>query len=180
MSEQSPGAPGQPPAGHGAAPAGGTAPDAEHRPQFDILRIYTKDTSLETPSSPQIFQHEWQPDLKVEFDVLPVRLDEGRDEYEVNLRVTVTCTCGSETAFITEVNQAGIFLVRNMPPETAEYLFGATIPTILFPYAREHISSLVTRSTFPPLNLAPVNFDMMFRAKKAQVARQQQDPPPAA
>ncbi|MDI4702819.1 protein-export chaperone SecB, partial [Salmonella enterica subsp. enterica serovar Cerro] len=32
----------------------------------------------------------------------------------------------------------------------------------LFPYARECITSLVSRGTFPQLNLAPVNFDALF------------------
>lgn len=143
---------------------------SQNQPQFDILRIYSKDTSLETPGTPAIFQHEWKPELKVEFDSTPNKLDEG--QYEVTLRITVTCTSGSDTAFICEVNQSGIFLIRNLPDETVEYLLGASIPNILFPYARENISNLVSRATFPQLNLAPINFDAIFRSKKAKEAQQ--------
>lgn len=36
------------------------------------------------------------------------------------------------------------------------------MPKYAFPYARELISNLVNRGTFPALNLSPVNFDALF------------------
>ncbi len=42
------------------------------------------------------------------------------------------------------------------------HCLGAFCPNILFPYARETISSLVVKGTFPQLNLAPINFDALF------------------
>ncbi|MCJ8269237.1 MAG: protein-export chaperone SecB, partial [Psychrosphaera sp.] len=48
---------------------------------------------------------------------------------------------------------------------------GSFCPNILFPYAREAISNLVNRATFPQLNLAPVNFDALF----AQYVQQRQE-----
>ena len=42
------------------------------------------------------------------------------------------------------------------------HCLGAYCPNILFPYARECITSMVSRGTFPQLNLAPVNFDALF------------------
>ncbi len=143
------------------------------QPQFDIVRVYSKDSSLETPNSPAIFQKEWKPQLKIEFDSNTKTLE--NDQYEVSLRVTATCTIEDTTAFICEVNQAAIFIVKNVPADTLEYLLGATAPNILFPYAREHISNLVSRATFPQLNLAPLNFEAIYRAKKAQEAEQKQE-----
>ncbi len=43
-----------------------------------------------------------------------------------------------------------------------DHCLGAYCPNILFPYARECITSQVSRGTFPQLNLAPVNFDALF------------------
>ena len=45
---------------------------------------------------------------------------------------------------------------------------------MLFPYARETISNLVNRGTFPPLNLAPVNFDAIFAAYVQKRQEEQQ------
>ena len=93
------------------------------------------------------------------------------------MRVTVTCTNDDKPAFICEVHQAGLFLLRNLGPEAADYLLSATAPNILFPYAREHISSMISRASFPVLNLRPINFEALYRARKleqAQKAQQEQ------
>ena len=109
---------------------------------FQIQRIYTKDISFEAPNAPHVFQKDWQPEVKLDLDTASTQLAD--DVYEVVLRVTVTASLGEETAFLCEVQQ------------------GAYCPNILFPYARECITSMVSRGTFPQLNLAPVNFDALF------------------
>ena len=113
-----------------------------------------------------------QDELKVEFDSKTTKITD--DQYEVCLRVTVTCKNGEHTAFLCEVNQAGVFMLRNLSAEAMDYLLGATAPNVLFPYAREFISSLVARATFPQLNLSPINFEALYRARKAQQAQEAQ------
>lgn len=140
------------------------------RPLFDLIRVYAKDSSLETPRSPMVFQSQWKPELQVKFDTKTNKIAD--DQFEVTLRITVTCKNDGEVAFICEVTQAGVFLLRNIPSEACEFLLGGTAPNILFPYAREFISSLVSRATFPQLNLAPINFEALFRARKSQQDQQ--------
>jgi len=139
-----------------------------NQPMFDIIRMYSKDCSLETPNVPQIFTKEWKPEIKVDFDAKPQKIADSN--YEVDLRVTVTCKIGEDVAFICEVHQAGMFLINNFDDATMQYLLGGVAPNILFPYAREHIASLVNRATFPPLNLRPINFEAMYRAHQAHMA----------
>jgi len=127
---------------------------------FQIQRVYTKDISFEAPNAPQIFQKEWEPDVKLDLDTASTQLSEGI--YEVVLRVTVTATVGEDTAFLCEVQQAGIFTISGIEGSQMAHCLGAYCPNILFPYARECISALVSRGTFPQLNLAPVNFDALF------------------
>ena len=129
-------------------------------PQFAIQRIYTKDISFETPNSPAIFQKEWTPEVKLDLDTRSTRLDEG--VFEVVLGLTVTATIGDETAFLCEVQQAGIFTITAVEEGQLAHMLGAFCPNTLFPYAREAVSNLVNRGTFPQLNLAPVNFDALF------------------
>lgn len=139
----------------------------ENQPAFELLRIYSKDCSLETPNVPKVFTQEWKPEIKVDFDTKNSKVSE--DNFEVDLRVTVTCKLGEETAFICEVHQAAIVLIKNVDKATSDFLLLGVTPNILFPYAREHISSLVNRGTFPPLNLQPINFEAMYRARQAQL-----------
>lgn len=127
---------------------------------FQIQRIYTKDISFETPSAPNIFQQEWQPEVKLDLDTSSSEL--AAHVYEVILRVTVTASVAEETAFLCEVQQAGIFSIDGIEESQMAHCLGAYCPNILFPYARECITNLVGRGTFPQLNLAPVNFDALF------------------
>lgn len=127
---------------------------------FQIQRVYTKDISFEAPNAPQVFQKEWMPEVKLDLDTASNLLAEN--VYEVVLRVTVTATMQGETAFLCEVQQAGIFTVGGIEGTQLAHCLGAYCPNILFPFARECITNMVSRGTFPQLNLAPVNFDTLF------------------
>ncbi|MCJ8320125.1 MAG: protein-export chaperone SecB [Colwellia sp.] len=143
-------------------------------PQFAIQRVYTKDVSFETPNSPAIFQKDWQPEIKLDLDTSSNKLADNT--YEVVLAVTVTASIEGQTAFLAEVQQAGIFTIGNLPENALAHTIGSFCPTTLFPYARESIANLVNRGSFPQLNLAPVNFEALFasyvkqRAAKAESA----------
>lgn len=151
----------------------GAAKGEQQQPQFAIQRIFVKDVSFEAPNAPEVFRKEWTPSLNVDMNVSNRKLDEG--VYEVTLTLTAKNTVGEETAFLCEVAQAGIFTVsEEMPEPNKAHTLGAFCPNILFPYARETISSLVTRGTFPQLNLAPVNFDAVFAQHVQQQQSQQQ------
>lgn len=145
---------------------------ASQQPAFHIQRIYTKDISFETPNSPMIFTKEWKPEVKLDIDTR-TEVIEGTS-HEVVLKITVTAMLGEETAFLCEVHQAGIFTIGEMPEQQKAHLIGSFCPTTLFPYARECVSNLVNRGTFPALNLAPVNFDAIFAAYMQKRAEQQQ------
>lgn len=143
-------------------------------PQFSVQRIYVKDMSFETPNSPEIFTKEWNPDIKLDLDNKSVKLEEG--VYETTLQLTVTATVGDQTAFLCEVHQAGIFTMGNMNEGQIAHSLGVICPNTLFPYAREAVSNLVNRGTFPALNLAPVNFEALFAqyVQRAQAEAQAQ------
>tara|TARA_B100000767_G_C19583423_1_gene458307 strand:- start:248 stop:760 length:513 start_codon:yes stop_codon:yes gene_type:complete len=154
-------------------PAEGSAEKAS--PQFSIQRVYTKDISFETPNSPAIFQKDWQPEIKLDLDTRSAKLADNT--YEVTLSMTVTATVESQTAFLAEVQQAGIFTIGNLAEAQLAHTIGAFCPTTLFPYAREAVASLVSRGSFPQINLAPVNFEALFasyvqqRSAEAQAAQ---------
>jgi preprotein translocase subunit SecB len=74
----------------------------------------------------------------------------------------------SETAFLVEVQQCGIFTLNGFSDQEMGHMLGSYCPNILFPYAREAISDLVNKGGFPPLLLAPVNFDALYAQHLAQ------------
>lgn len=137
-------------------------------PQFALQRVYVRDLSFEAPKSPEIFRQDWNPALSLDLNTRQKNLD--GDFYEVVLTLSVTVKTGEEVAFIAEVQQAGIFLVRGLDAPTLAHTLGAFCPNLLFPYARETLDSLVVRGTFPALMLAPVNFDALYAQ---ELARQQ-------
>ena len=77
--------------------------------------------------------------------------------------------------FLAEVAQAGIFSARGVPPQDLEPLLGIGCPTILFPYAREAISDLVTRAGFPAVVLQPVSFEQIYMERQQQAAGRAED-----
>ena len=88
------------------------------------------------------------------------------------MRITITAKAEDKTVYLTEVQQAGLFHIANVPQESMGQVLGAFCPNILFPYAREAVDSLVQRGSFPALMLAPVNFDALFAQNMAQKAAQ--------
>lgn len=138
--------------------------------QFFIQRVYTKNISFESPNSPQVFQEEWEPELNLDLNVKHVALD--KDLYEVVLSVTANVKNKSKVAFLVEVEQAGIFTIQGPAGEQLDHALGSFCPSLLFPYAREIISSEVTRGSFPQLVLSPVNFDAIYWHQKQQETQQ--------
>jgi preprotein translocase subunit SecB len=132
--------------------------------QFIIERIYVKDISFEAPNSPQIFTANWDPETNLNLNTNVVPL--GEDHYEVELEVTVTVKDKEgKTAFLVEVKQAGAFLIKGYQADQLNHLLASYCPSNLFPYAREVISNLVSKGSFPEMHLSPINFDALYAQK---------------
>ena len=141
--------------------------DAE-QPSFQIEKIYVKDVSLEIPGAPQVFLESQTPQLEIQ--VRHEASGFAESLFEVILTVTVTARVGERTLFLAEASQAGIFAVRNVPAQDIEPLLAVGCPSILYPYARETISDLVTRGGFPPVLLSPVSFEALYAQRQQQGA----------
>ncbi len=137
------------------------------QPVFSIEKLYVKDLSLEVPHAPKVYLERETPQVNVQLRTDGNVIEEGI--YEVTLTVTATAKLPDDrTLFMVEVAQSGVFQVRNIPENDLEPLMMIGCPNILFPYAREAVSDAVTRAGFQPVILAPVNFELMYQAKKQQ------------
>lgn len=129
--------------------------------QVLLQKIYVKDASLEVPQAPEIFTRQWQPqvDVQVNTEVKPL----PQDHYQVMLSVTVTAKLGDDVAFLAEVHQAGVFVVRGFDGAAErQAVLGGYCPGLIFPFARESIAELVQRGGFPQLLLQPINFEALY------------------
>ncbi len=136
-------------------------PNNPEEKQFSIQKIYTKDISFETPNAPKIFTSNWEPSVDFNLGTNVEPLEDSL--FEVSLTVTVTVKTAETTAYLVEVTQSGIFSLAGFSEQEMSPMVGSFCPNILFPYAREVVSDLVSKGGFPQLLLAPVNFDALYQ-----------------
>jgi preprotein translocase subunit SecB len=135
------------------------------QPTFSIEKIYVKDVSLEVPGGAQTFMRQEQPQVEVQITQQSQRVNESL--VEVTLVLTVTAKSGDKVLFLVEASQAGVFQIRNVAEPDLPPILGVVCPNVLFPYARETVSDLITRAGFPPVLLAPVNFEAIYQQRAA-------------
>jgi len=136
------------------------ATNENNEPQFSIEKIYLKDVSFESPSAPGVFTEDWTPEINMDLNTQGQALE--NNVFEVELSITVTAKNNDKTAFLVEIKQCGIFTISGMDDTNLNGMLGSFCPNLLFPYAREAVSDLVTKGGFPQLLLAPVNFDAIY------------------
>lgn len=137
------------------------------QPVFNIEKIYVKDLSLEVPHAPRVFLEQGEPNIEMRIATQSEKLEDNF--YDVSVTVTVTARLGDERVmFLNEVTQNGIFRLENIPEEDMQPLLSIACPNILFPYARETVSSIITRAGFPPVLLAPINFEALYQQQQEQ------------
>lgn len=141
---------------------------SQAQPVFSIEKLYVKDLSLEVPNAPFIFMEQEAPNIEVQIQNNGSAIGDGM--YEVALTVTVTAKNEDKGYFLVEVIQAGIFRIEGVPEESIEPIMAIACPNILFPYARETVSDAVNRAGFPPVILAPVNFEAIYQQRQAEQA----------
>ena len=146
------------------------ATEEQPQAQFQLQKLYVKDVSFELPNAPQIFQEDGQVEIKLNLAQKVEDLADG--VHEVVLTVTVTATLDEKTAYLAEVQQAGIFAIAGLPEQGKHAALNTLCPHTLFPYARRLITDLVAEGGFPPLVLQPINFDQIY-AQRMQEAQAQ-------
>ena len=140
--------------------------DADTNPVFQIQRVYLKDLSLEQPNSPKILLEQQQPQVDINLALSAEGISEGL--YEVCVTATVTTKVADRTLFLVEAKQAGIFEIRNLPPDQMSPIMGIACPQIVYPYLRGNVADIITRAGFPPVHLAEINFQAMYEQQQAQ------------
>jgi preprotein translocase subunit SecB len=132
-------------------------------------KIYVKDVSFETPNSPEIFKKQWEPSLVIDMGQEVTEL--GEHFYEVVLSLTATVKCGDMVAYLAEVQQAGIFVIKGVERENLLHIINVFCPRTLYPYACSAATELVARGGFPQLLFAPVSFEAIYQQRQMESAK---------
>ena len=152
----------------------GAAPLADAQPQgatFTVEKLYVKDLSFEVPNAPQVFNEPGQPDLQMKLSQKVQRLNDSA--YEVSLGITMTCTVNGKTAYLAEVEQAGVFGLGGFEDHILDAMLGTQCPNILYPYASAAVGQLIVSGGFPPFPMQPINFDALYGETLRQRVAQQ-------
>ncbi|MHB8447400.1 MAG: protein-export chaperone SecB [Rudaea sp.] len=136
--------------------------------QLSLQKVYVKDASFEVPGAPHIFQEQGQPQVQLNLQQQVGTL--GENVYEVVLTVTVTCKLADKTAYLAEVQQAGVFGLAGFDQANRDMVLATFCPNVLFPYARSAVSNLIQDGGFPPFLLQPINFDALYAEQQRRAA----------
>ena len=139
---------------------GAAGADASVGAQFNVQKLYLKNVSFESPGAPAVFQEQASPNLQINLNQKVAALDEST--YEVVLSITLTCTVNDKTAYLAEVDQAGVFGLVGFDANSLDMMLGTHCPNVLFPYARHALGELISQGGFPPFLLQPLNFEGIY------------------
>lgn len=135
---------------------------------FGVQRVFLKGMSLELPLGSKLFLEQGAPALNLALQVSNEQL--APDAFEVCLQATLTASQDGKTLYLLEVQQAGIFQVRDATPQQTADILEIGGPSILAPYLRAQISEALTRATLAPFYTPEVNWAAMALEQRAAAA----------
>jgi preprotein translocase subunit SecB len=144
-------------------------------PQVGVLAQYTKDFSFENPHAPRsLAPSSAQPNVNIQINVDAAPMTDT--DFEVTLRLEGKAESQALVLYNFELVFAGVFRIVNVPADSLQPFVMIECPRLLFPFAREIISTAVRNGGFPPLLLNPIDFVDLYRQRLA--ASQNPAPPP--
>lgn len=167
------------PAGNGAGPAAPQSAAAAEGPQLNALAQYAKDMSFENPNAPRSLQPQQQgPQIGIQVNVNAKQLADT--DFEVDLSLEGSAKIGDDVLFAFDLTYAGVFRVKNIPPDELHPVIMIECPRLLFPFARQIVAEAVRNGGFPPLYIDPIDFVGLYRQKQAAAASGEQPAPSVA
>lgn len=142
-----------------------TLQQENNQPFLAIQRVYLRGQSLELPQGASIFVTPAEPAMNLALQVENKNLAENI--YEVAIRSTLTAQSGDKTLYLLEVEQAGIFELRNLTQEQLRDVLEIQAPAMLAPYLRSQISDALTRATLPLFYLPEINWPGIAAEQRA-------------
>ena len=131
---------------------------------FNIEHIFLNDSSFKSEQPIHRSTVEWNPQANMSLDVKTSKFD---DQHDVSVIISVKVTIENKDVFNVTVNQGGTFTIKGYSEAEVKHLTESFCASILYPYARQKISDMITQAGYPPLHLSPVDFESRFRQMNA-------------
>lgn len=134
-------------------------------PAIIINNQYIKDFSLEIPFAPEIFNEiKENPEININVDVNANKLQDN--VFNVDLVFSISGDVKEKKLFVLELTYSAVVQI-NVPQEHLEPVLLIEIPRMLFPFARNIITTSLMNAGLPPFMINPIDFVAMYnnRAK---------------
>ncbi len=155
----------------------GNGPEADTMPSINAMVQYTKDFSFENPNAPRsLGPQEKPPNISIQVNVNARQIAET--DFEVDILLEGSAGEGAGVLFKFELDYAGLFRLRNIPPNDMHPIVMIECPRLLFPFARQIIAEAVRGGGYPPLYIDPIDFAALYRKRLSEAAAAA--PPPAS
>jgi len=109
-----------------------------------------------------VYALDWKPVYSWNMDLRNNRLADNL--WEVILEATITATLETNTAFLLEVQQAGVIDVADLEGDRLRRVLAIKMPKLIFPYLRETVDNVAVKGGFPPICLRPPDFDALYES----------------
>ena len=151
-----------------------TTPAQAAQPNIHVLTQYVRDLSFENPHAPESLVSGWgAPETGVQITLNHKQVQEDTFDVTLHLRVEAKKKDEDKTVFIVDLVYGALVALRNVPKEQQAPAIMVEVPKLLFPFAREIISSTTARGGYPPLYLAPISFEQLYMAEVNRLRQQQ-------
>ena len=99
-------------------------------------------------------------------------VDDVDDEtYEVTVKGTIKGVIGDQVLFLAEVEQAGLFEIKNFPADQMAPTLEVTCPGMIYPALRYNLADMMSRAGFQPINLNEISFRAIYEQRLADAKK---------
>lgn len=136
---------------------------------FEIVSIIIHDSSFVRNLEYDFDKEEdgKNPEVQFEYDVVPTITD---NILQIDLMVNVASSLDGMNKYVFKSHTLGIFKYEDVTSVDVDYFSQINGPAIIFPYVREHLSSLSVKSGIFPVRLPPINFVALHKERKEEKA----------
>ena len=143
-------------------------------PAIQINAQYIKDLSFEAPDMPfTLMEMKSAPEININIDLKAGKTkNENLFTVDLSLRLNAKVKETNKTLFLCELIY-GALVTLNIPEDAREPVLMVEIPHLIFPYARAIVGNAIREAGLPSLQISPIDFAGLYRAKLAEKEKAQ-------
>ena len=147
--------------------------DENKQQSFAIAHQYIKDLSFENLlTAKEMLEENFEPTGEIQLNLEADEVAKDVNEITLKIRVEAKDQQKKKSVYIVELEYSAVIVTEGFSDDEKVPLLMVETPRLMFPYAREIISSATGNGGFLPLQLKPVDFLGLFM-QQAEQAQQQ-------